>query len=442
MLARALAGTAGYDPDKDRSPFGAKPAPRRQYAMLKPNLADMVAADYIQPVAEGARAVGGFVREHPAETTAGIAAGLTMPVSAMGLLGAGALGIAGRAIDKTHPLTDERMDYGRETGTQTAKDLALAGGVNALFHGVFGPTPVRYDANALGEAVRARGPMQGYTIPVDDADNLLFRSSSDDPMHGIDPIYDPRELDPTIMLRADHMRLSNLNRQAMLSEIGTPDRLPIRTYRGISDVDGPVNPRYVAEPGQQATDVYMAGRDNPALARSYVEAGGQEPDYIIENIDHQLGQGTLSSTDAQLANEAKGNLYSSDIATQQLGYAQAKRLGMVEGVGGHIQTLEVLPKTPRYVDMKGLNMNSVDQEMINQQAWDEGHDAIVYQNVVDHANAMVPGAMKPSDVVVVAPNKHGIIQSPYGGYSGDPTNIFKSIPLAAGLGGLGYGASK
>ena len=174
MLAKALAATANYDPDVGRSPFGAQPAYHPQYAMLKPTLADMVAADYIQPVAEGARAVGGFVREHPAETTAGLAAGLTLPVSAMGLLGAGALGIAGRAIDKTHPLTNEHMDYGRETGEETAKDLILSGGVNMLAHGLVGRVPARYDGSALRDAVRLRNPMHEFLIPVDESENLLW----------------------------------------------------------------------------------------------------------------------------------------------------------------------------------------------------------------------------------------------------------------------------
>lgn len=137
-LAQALAKAGSYVPEES-SPYGAKPVPPRRFAPAPDvprisNVADLIAENYIAPTVQGAQAVGGFVKEHPAETAAGIAAGLTMPVSAMGLLGAGALGIAGRAIDKTHPLTNERMDYGL-WNTSDVRPLAavpMAAGLGAL----------------------------------------------------------------------------------------------------------------------------------------------------------------------------------------------------------------------------------------------------------------------------------------------------------------------
>jgi len=170
QLAKSLAGMVGYDPEKDRSPFGAKPVPPIRYGEAPnvpriSNVADLIAEDYIVPTVQGVKYIGNTIKEHPAETAAGVAAGLTLPVSAMGLLGAGALGVAGRAIDKTHPLTNERMDYGRESGGQTAKDLALSGGVNALFHGLLGPTASAIDPSALEAGVLRRGPLREFALP-------------------------------------------------------------------------------------------------------------------------------------------------------------------------------------------------------------------------------------------------------------------------------------
>lgn len=157
-LAKGLA-EVGKNKPEESSPYGARPSgpalgPKR---LIPKDLGELFHDDYVAPVAQAVHFARKTIQEHPAESAAGLAAGLTLPVSAMGLLGAGALGIAGRAIDKTHPLTDEPSDYGRQTPKEMAKDFAIAGGVNALTHGLFGKWPEAVSDEALKDAVISSG---------------------------------------------------------------------------------------------------------------------------------------------------------------------------------------------------------------------------------------------------------------------------------------------
>lgn len=131
---------------------------------------------------------------HPAELGLGLAAGVALPASLMGILGAGALGLTGRAIDKTHPLTDMPSDYKTESRSGIAKDLALAGTLNGLTHGIFGKAPELVDADAALKGVSSSSKYR-YVIPEDESGKLLYGSSSADPMHGVSEYFDPRRID-------------------------------------------------------------------------------------------------------------------------------------------------------------------------------------------------------------------------------------------------------
>lgn len=436
-LAQALAKAGSFVPEES-SPFGAKPIPPRRYAPAPDvprisNVADLIAEDYIAPTYQGAKAVGGFVREHPAETAAGIAAGFTLPVSVPGVLGAGALGIAGRMIDKTHPLTDEKSDYKKQSSKEIAKDLLISGTVNALGHGIFGPTTEAFNPNALGEAVVARGPIRSYALPEDEAGNLLFRTSSADPMYGVSPHFDPRELDPTINLRPYGARVDNPNRNALLEGISTSDKKPLVAMRYVADDIDPlyptkINPRTLNAPGQTETELFLGGEQNPNLARSYHTFRSNKT--VLDKASELLDAGNHPehSKLEELYWDAVDNPAKPPVELNSFLEKHGKLAGPK-----YAHSVEIFPKKLLELDYNGHpydnptgvgNPGDFEPEEYYGSLWDKGYDAVRIRNVRDPGNRLIAGSNDPGELIVVAPGQHGIVQSPFGNYTGTPNDLF------------------
>ena len=92
----------------------------------------------------GARAVKDFVQEHPAQAAAGAVALPFLPATWPGYLAAGGIMAGTRAIDMTHPLTDEQSDFETRTGLDNFVDIA-GNGVAAV--------PMQYGAGLVGRAL-------------------------------------------------------------------------------------------------------------------------------------------------------------------------------------------------------------------------------------------------------------------------------------------------
>lgn len=82
-----------------------------------------------------------FVRDNPASIATGFLAGATLPVSVPGMLGAGALGMGARAIDKANLLSDKPSDFDAVDPADNMRDLLLSGIGFGLFQRVGGRRP-------------------------------------------------------------------------------------------------------------------------------------------------------------------------------------------------------------------------------------------------------------------------------------------------------------
>ena len=377
-----------------------------------------------------------LVVNHPTELGLGLAAGLTLPATLTGILGAGALGVAGRAIDKTNPLTDKESDYKTESGSDIAKDLALSGTLNGLTHGIFGRSPEIVDAEGALKSVSGSSKYR-YAIPEDESGNLLYGSSVDDPMYGVAEHFDPRRIDPTIRLEPFRARLENPNRAELLETIGTSDKKPIVALRYVADDIGGVgepltqiNPRTLNSLGNQEENLFLAGTQNPKMAESYHTFRG--PNDIMDAAEAAYNAG--NHPEHATLEELYGNAIDDFNQVPKLN-TFLEKTGVLPGPK-FAHTVEVFPKNLAELDYAGRSYDNpfdmakgtrgydFEPEEYYQGFWDKGHDAIRIKNVKDPGNHMIEGANAPGELIVVAPGKHDIVQSMFGQYTGIPSDLY------------------
>ena len=416
-----------------------------------------------------------LVVNHPAELGLGLAAGLTLPATLTGILGAGALGVAGRAIDKTNPLTDKASDYKTESASDIAKDLALSGTLNGLTHGIFGKWPEFVDAEGALKSASGSSKYR-YIIPEDEfsaelpeiskiklaklkdktaipypdisgrtitpvaetgSGKLLYGSSVDDPMHGVAEYFDPRRIDPTIRLEPFRARLENPNRAELLKTIGTSDKKPIIALRYVAD-DGlgagepltQINPRTLNRLGRQEENLFLAGTQNPKMAESYHTFRG--PNDIMDAAEAAYNAG--NHPEHATLEELYGNAIDDMKQIPKLN-TFLEKTGVLPGPK-FAHTVEGFPKNLAELDYagrpydnpfdmaKGTRGYDFEPEEYYQGFWDKGHDAIRIKNVKDPGNHMIEGANAPGELIIVAPGQHDIVQSMFGQYTGIPSDLY------------------
>lgn len=278
-----------------------------------------------------------MLRENPATLAAGLGA-FALPASAAGMLGAGLLGSIARAVDKTHPLTEQPSDYRSEEPGTSGVDILLAGIADGVLARMGGRRPAPKEATDAGlrEAIAARKPILSRVVAperpelprVNVQDKLIdppldYRLPPGYKIHnydyaGYEGLRDldarleaaglPRFIDAPKGSGFEGFRVGNPERNMYP---GTPegasyararmeaDPIVPSTEHMYSGVSGTANPFYAFDPGvigsPKARTHTKWGSSNPIVAKSYEQPANYQPGEWRERVLDKIRQGEITT---------------------------------------------------------------------------------------------------------------------------------------------------
>jgi len=358
-----------------------------------------------------------LLRENPATLAAGLGA-FALPASTAGMLGAGLLGAIARAVDKTHPLTEQPSDYRSEEPGTSGVDILLAGIADGVLARMGGRRPASKEATDAGlrEAVAARKPIMSRVVAperpelphVNVQDKLIdppldYRLPPGYKIHnydyaGYEGLRDldarleaaglPRFIDAPKGSGFEGFRVGNPERNMYP---GTPEGASYARARMEADpivpsdehmysgVTGSADPYYAYDPSPGRRTHMKWGSDNPMVAKSYEQPMNYQPNEWREKVIDKIKAGEITVKDLppaytrldDVVHSMKTRSPGSDILAARLLRHEPEMQGLT-------QDLIPFHRSVQQYDLNGMNWTTRSQVSDLLHAQLEGRDAIQY----------------------------------------------------------------
>ena len=358
-----------------------------------------------------------LLRENPATLASGLGM-FALPATGAGMLGAGLLGAIGRAIDKTHPLTEQPSDYHTEAPGSSGLDIALAGLTEGVLARVAGRQPTTHAAPDVGlrEAVAARKPILSRVaaperpeLPqVNIQDRLIdppldYRLPPGYKIHnydyaGYEGLRDldarleaaglPRFIDAPKGSGFEGFRVGNPERNMYP---GTPegasyararmeaDPIVPSDERMYSGVTGSANPYYAYDPDVMRRTHLKWGSNNPLVAKSYEQPMNYHPSAWREKVIGKIKAGEITAKDLPPAYTRLDDVvHAMQAKTPGSDILAARLLRHEPDMQGLTQELIPFHKSVQQYDLAGANWTTRSQIADLLAAQLQNKDAIQY----------------------------------------------------------------